>query len=291
MDDIALMQEIAEALGKELLGRPVPQMGISTTASAPGSDPGDSSSKSRIPCHFGGWPGRVSRPLKPCCSVRTPKSASTRHRLPARPPLSQGGRVGFDPHWRDQLEGVGQLRTGTACGLKPRPFAGSTPAVLTIWDRGLVGKGTPCRLRTGGFPSSKSRRSYQFRSVPAEWSATGPENQDGCLQGQGVRFLSAPPIVDGAGVGSPSGLLNRSGLTGSEVRCLRCPPASFCQWQATSLVRRQRSFDPTRKHQFRGSVTRGARDVGCNPIAERRAVQLSLSPPLPVSSKGRIAAR
>ena len=84
----------------------------------------------------------------------TPKSASTRHRLPARPPLSQGGRVGFDPHWRDQLEGVGQLRTGTACGLKPRPFAGSTPAVLTIWDRGLVGKGTPCRLRTGGFPSS-----------------------------------------------------------------------------------------------------------------------------------------
>ena len=70
MDDIALMQEIAEALGKELLGRPVPQMGISTTASAPGSDPGNSSSKSRIPCHFGGWPGRVSRPLKPCCSVR-----------------------------------------------------------------------------------------------------------------------------------------------------------------------------------------------------------------------------
>ena len=83
MDDIALMQEIAEALGKELLGRPVPQMGISTTASAPGSDPGNSSSKSQIPCHFGGWPGRVSRPLKPCCSVqlRNPLPRAIGYRL------------------------------------------------------------------------------------------------------------------------------------------------------------------------------------------------------------------
>ena len=39
----------------------------------------------------------------------TPKSASTRHRLPARPPPSQGGRVGFDPHWRDQYAALAQI--------------------------------------------------------------------------------------------------------------------------------------------------------------------------------------
>ena len=57
MDDIALMQEIAEALGKELLGRPVPQMEISTTASAPGSDPGDSSSNLESPAISADGPG------------------------------------------------------------------------------------------------------------------------------------------------------------------------------------------------------------------------------------------
>jgi hypothetical protein len=69
------------------------------------------------------------------------------------------------------------------------------------------------------------------------------------------------------------------------------PPAPFVQWQDTDLVCRERSFDPIKEHQFRGSVTRGARDAGCNPAADRRAVRLSLSPPPGVSSKGRKSGR
>jgi len=72
MDDIALMQEIAEALGKELLGRPVPQMGISTAASAPGSV------RVRIPRAAPlAYPNRQRKRVESPSSERSNRSAST----------------------------------------------------------------------------------------------------------------------------------------------------------------------------------------------------------------------
>jgi hypothetical protein len=53
MDDIALMQETP----RRWLGGPVPQMGISTAANAPGSDPGDSSSNLESPAISADGPG------------------------------------------------------------------------------------------------------------------------------------------------------------------------------------------------------------------------------------------
>jgi hypothetical protein len=222
--------------------------------------------------------------LKPCCSVRlrNPLPRAIGYRL-GRHSLKVE-ELGSTPTGATNSRAWGNCEPVQHAGLNPVPLPVRLRPSSPFWDRGLVGKGTPCRLRTGGFPSSSLGGPTNFGAFRLNGRPLVLKTRMDALQGQGVRFLSAPPIVDGAGVGSPSGLLNRSGLTGSEVRCLRCPPASFCQWQATSLVRRQRSFDPTRKHQFRGSVTRGARDVGCNPIAERRAVRLSLSPPCPRST-------
>ena len=40
-DKIEEMQRIADALGEELLGAPMPKMGIGRPATAPGPDPGE----------------------------------------------------------------------------------------------------------------------------------------------------------------------------------------------------------------------------------------------------------
>ena len=49
MDDIALMQKIAEALGEELLGRPVPPMGVGLPEKMSGSEPEEAEAASAPP--------------------------------------------------------------------------------------------------------------------------------------------------------------------------------------------------------------------------------------------------
>jgi len=49
MDDIKRMQEIAEALGEELLGRPVRMMGVGLPAKTSGSEPEEAEAASAPP--------------------------------------------------------------------------------------------------------------------------------------------------------------------------------------------------------------------------------------------------
>jgi hypothetical protein len=82
----------------------------------------------------------------------------------------------------------------------------------------------------------------------ARWLATGPENQ-GDRKGQG--FDSSAFRQSGARkqTGALRPVANRIEPSGFlfEYGPLRQPP--FFQWQETSLVRTQRSFDPSKEHQ------------------------------------------
>ena len=55
--------------------------------------------------------------------------------------------------------------------------------------------------------------------------------------------------------------------------------AVVAQRQSSAPVSRRSRFEPARRLQARGSVTCGAQDSGCNPVAFGRAVRLGLSPP------------
>jgi hypothetical protein len=68
------------------------------------------------------------------------------------------------------------------------------------------------------------------------------------------------------------------------VRCHHSPPRRHSS-KGEQRARADRGSSPRDGSNSRGSVTCGAQEAGCNPVAFGRAVRLGLSPPnLPVSS-------
>jgi hypothetical protein len=100
--------------------------------------------------------------------------------------------------------------------------------------------------------------------------------------GQGVRFLSAPPIHRTAQTVRLPCLPAKQCVpaVGYSDHARGCPPRRrSSKARAARRYRADRRSTPRGGSNKRGSVTCGAQDAGCNPVAFGRVVQLGLSPP------------
>ena len=82
----------------------------------------------------------------------------------------------------------------------------------------------------------------------ARWLATGPENQ-GDRKGQGFDSSAFRQSRARKQTGALRPVAKPDRALGFPFRMRAAPPTPFFQWQETSLVRTQRSFDPTKEHQ------------------------------------------
>jgi hypothetical protein len=115
--------------------------------------------------------------------------------------------------------------------------------------------------------SNPAARTKFLWSVPAEWSATSPENWDGYLIGRGFDSSALLQTRTAQTVRLPC-------LPAKQCvpACIRIMPeavrhAVVAQGQSSAPVSRRSRFEPARRLQLRGSVTCGAQDAGCNPAA------------------------
>jgi hypothetical protein len=199
--------------------------------------------------------------------------------------------------------------TGRGNTLKPCSvwvrIPGAAPARVSQFGRGSGSRSRQVRVRipprapgarspigrrhdaqtVGSVGSNPSARTTFTGSVPAEWSATSPENWDGYLTGRGFDSSALRQTRTAQTVRLPCLPAKQCvPAVGYSDHARDCPPrrpgsAVVAQGQSSAPVSRRSRFEPARRLQLRGSVTCGTQDAGCNPVAFGRAVRLGLSPP------------